>query len=102
MAARTGNRGQQPFYFRNVGLEKGWYGLKILEKLGKLIYLMLSGGVSEPASDVHRQRNSFMASTKQTTTQPVNVPSCGASCASVAPCSMCARSASITAVSGSS
>ena len=48
-----------------------------------------------------RQRNSFSASVKQTPATRQASPAVGRAGRGVAPCSMCARSASITAVSGS-
>jgi len=54
-----------------------------------------------PWPAAYRQRNSFSARVKHTTSQTPNTPNCGATCARPAPCSMWARSASITAVKGS-
>ena len=48
----------------------------------------------------YRHRNSRSASPNDTTSHALSTPSCGKSCARPAPCSMCARSASISAVSG--
>ena len=59
------------------------------------------GAARRPAVAAQRQRKSFSDRPKQTTSHAPSVASCGASCARLAPCSISARSASMSAVSGS-